>query len=526
PVHWLVALHGTDTVPVEFAHTTAGRATRGHRFLSPQSFDLPSAGDYESRLEAAHVVVDPEVRKARMVDALHAACKELGGVLVPDDFLVHECATLVEEPHVVPGRFDPAFLKLPEGVVISVMRDHQRYFAVRDAGGKLLPAYLNVVNTAEAPQTISAGNDRVLQARLKDAQFFVEEDRKSSLHSRVVGLDRVVFQTKLGSIGDKVRRIRELVLALGDGEEAKLAAEAARLAKTDLISLIVGEFPELQGEMGAFYAREEGIHPDVATAIAEHYWPKGAGGAVPSQVVGALVAVADRADTLVGCFGIGLEPTGSADPFALRRAAVGIMRIANEGPRDFDLHSTLSAAYDHYEGVALKGKDEVLAALDAFFRARLRAHYAEGRPGDLVDACLAAWPGTSLRDLDARVRAVTAFREMPEYESLSVAFKRAFNIAKDAPAGDIDVALLTDEAEKALAERFQAVRGPVDGAVAEGRYEDALRLIAKDLRGPIDAFFEQVFVMVDDPKVRDNRLRLLGGIARMLTAIAHFNQLS
>jgi glycyl-tRNA synthetase beta chain len=462
--------------------------------------------------------------KAALVEAAHG----LGGRLVEDAFLENECAGMVEEPFVVPGRFDPSFLDLPRSMIVSVMRDHQRYFAVEDDQGVLLPRYLNVVNTANAPEVIAHGNDRVLRARLEDARFFVEEDRKTTLEARVKRLDAVVFQSKLGSIGDKMRRVAHLsaVVAGDDAAVGASAREAARLAKADLVTLIVGEFPELQGEMGAYYAREQGVSAEIAAAIEEHYLPRGAGDAVPTAPVSAALAVADRMDTLVGCFGIGQKPSGSADPFALRRAALGVIRIALEGPRDVDLRRVLDAAHGFYPPGVLAPVDEVIAALDEFFRGRLKALYSERFATDLVHACLGAWDGQSVRDLDARIVAVAAFKKLPEYASLAVAFKRAFNIAKDAPDGDADPSLFTDDAEKALATAFSLVRPTVDGHVSTGAYDDALGAVARDLRVPIDRFFEEVFVMVDDAKIRDNRLRLLGGIARTLTGIAHFHELS
>lgn len=526
PVHWLVALYGDEEVRFEFAGIRSGRTTRGHRFLAPEPLELRDAARYVATLREAHVLVDPGERRRVVEEGLARAARELGGELVPDPFLVGECTSLVEEPHVVAGRFDESFLDLPEGVVVSVMRDHQRYFAVRAPSGELLPRYLNVVNTANDPETIAQGNDRVLRARLADARFFVDEDRKTKLEDRVPKLDAVVFQSKLGSIGDKVRRLESLAASLA-GDDAEHARRAAHLCKADLVTLIVGELPELQGEMGRFYALEQGEPASVADAIRDHYEPKGAGDEVPGGRVAAALAVADRADTLVGCFGIGLVPTGSTDPFALRRAALGIVRIALEGPMDVLLAETLGRAYDAYGSDApLAPRERVLAQLDDFFRARLRAFYGERFPGDLVDACLGAWDGRSVRDLDARVRAVARFRELPEYEALAVAFKRAFNIAKDAPAGEAEPALLEEGAERSLAEAFAALRPTVEEAVRDGAYEEALGAVARNLREPIDRFFDEVFVMVDDERLRNNRLRLLGSIARTLTGIAHFHQLS
>ena len=370
PIHWVVSLLGSEVVDFEFAGVRAGRGTRGHRFLAPETFDLDEASNYEEALERAHVLVDLEVRKERMMEGLLAAAKALGGVLEPDAFLADECVSLVEQPFTVPGSFDPSFLELPETVVISVMRDHQRYFAVRASeGGALLPAYLNVVNTAQDPETIAKGNDRVLRARLADARFFVEEDRKAPLADRLQKLESVVFQSKLGTMGAKVRRLQANARALAEqsGVDAAACMEAARLCKADLETLIVFEFPELQGEMGRWYALREGMDSAIADAIRDHYRPQGAEDVVPDQVVGAVVAVADRIDTLVGCFGIGLVPTGSADPFALRRAALGIIRIALEGPIDIDLRHLIDQAYRHYAGDAdLTPADEVRASLDDF----------------------------------------------------------------------------------------------------------------------------------------------------------------
>ena len=529
PIHWVVSLLDADVVGFEFAGVQAGRATRGHRFLAPEIFDLDAASSYEAALEGAHVLADLTRRKDRMMEGLLAAAKSLGGVLVPDAFLADECVSLVEEPFTVPGSFDESFLELPDAVVVSVMRDHQRYFAVRASeGGALLPSYLNVVNTALHPETIAKGNDRVLRARLADARFFVEEDRKAPLADRLQKLESVVFQSKLGTMGAKVRRLQANARALAKqaGADPAACVEAARLCKADLETLIVFEFPELQGEMGRWYAVREGMDSAVADAIRDHYRPQGADDVVPDQLVGAVVAVADRIDTLVGCFGIGLVPSGSADPFALRRAALGIIRIALEGPIDVDLRQLLEQARTAYaDDAELAPADEVQESLDEFFRGRIRAMLKDAHGGDVVDACLGAWDGTSLRDLRSRIEAVSELGAAPEFEALAVAFKRAFNITKQSARGPIDPALLEAGAESALAERFETVRDQIRKATGERRYADALKLVAKELGSPIDRFFDDVFVMVDDARVRENRLRLLGEIADTVNGIAHFHQL-
>lgn len=525
PVHWIVALLDERVLPFEFAGATADRKTRGHRFLAPAEFELKSADEYEARLAEAHVVARTAKREDDMRAALNKAASEIGGVLVPDEFLIRECATLVEEPFVVPGTFDDVFLQLPEEVVVSVMRDHQRYFAVRGADGKLLPRYLNVVNTALSPASIAEGNDRVLRARLADARFFVDEDRKSPLESRLTKLDSVVFHRKLGTVGAKVQRIVGLAKAFAEDAGVQAHAEvAARLAKADLETLIVFEFPDLQGKMGAYYARKEGLPEEVCQAIADHYRPVGADDEVAPGALGALIGSADRVDTLVGCFGVGLIPKGNKDPFALRRAAHSLMRTAFEGPIDIDLAALFSAAYDQYaEGLGPKAK--VMAGLDEFLRARLRALYKERYRSDVIEAGMAAWDGGSLRDLDARLKAVESLRGTDAFEALATAFKRAYNITKGQPRGDVDPSLLEAGAETTLNQVYEKVRAELRTAVSERRYEDALRLVATDLRGPIDTYFEEVFVMVDDEAVRANRLRFLGNIADEVNGTAHFHLL-
>ena len=330
-------------------------------------------------------------------------------------------------------------------------------------------------------------------------------------------------------MGDKVRRMEALSRWLAEkvGVQADSPVHAARLCKADLETLIVYEFPELQGEMGRWYAQREGIDPAVADAIADHYRPQGADDRVPKEPAGAIVAAADRIDTLVGCFGIGLVPSGSADPFALRRAALGLVRIALEGPIDIDLAGFIAQAYRGYAGGAkLRDEEALRSELEEFVRNRIRAFARTDHSGDVVDACLGAWDGSSIRDLWARIEAVSAIREQPEFEALAVAFKRAFNITKDTARGSVDVRLLEAGAEKGLAEVFEAVRDKIRRATQEREYTAALKMVAQELGAPIDRYFEDVFVMVDDEKIRENRLRLLGEIADTVNGSAHCPQLS
>lgn len=525
PIHWIVALYGGEIIEATFAGIRSGRESRGHRFYAPASFPIADASGYLDALRAVHVLADERERRSTMVKALEAKAASIQGVLVPDDFLVEENASLVEEPHIVAGSFDPDFLSIPDEVIVAVMRGHQRYFAVKAPGqDKLLPRYLCVVNTNKDEATIARGNDRVLRARLKDARFFVDEDRKKTLAERIGKLDGIVFQTKLGTVGEKVARVGQLAFTLSGDARSQ---DAAKLAKADLVSLIVGEFPELQGIMGRWYAKQEGIDPVVADAIRDHYLPKSASDSVPTEKLAAYLAVADRADTLVGCFGIGLTPTGSADPFALRRATLGIARIALEGPIDVDVKALLAAAYDGLAGKPMGERGAVLAKLDEFVRTRLRGLLVEKHPAEIVDASLAAWDGTSIRDLSARVAALSGLKsQKPEaYASLGTAFKRAFNIAKDVTPGPIDPARFDHDAERELAARFFAVKDRIEAASSSGGYEDALKIVAEELRAPVDKFFVDVFVMVEDEAVRTNRLRLLLSLATTLNRIAYFHLL-
>lgn len=521
PVHWVVCLHGATVIDVELAGITAGRTSRGHRFLSPGTFDLASPVGYVDRLREARVLVDPAERERVMVERAVAAAEEAGGTIAQDPFLVAENAAMVEEPHAICGSFDEVFLELPDEVTVCVMRGHQRYFAVRDSAGKLLPRYVAVVNTDRSLERVTRGNDRVLRARLADGRFFVEEDLARGLDAMVPPLDRVVFQAKLGSVGARAKRLAEAVA--GD----PVAVSAARLCKADLVSLIVGEFPELQGRMGRWYAEKAGVDAEVARAIEEHYLPRSAHDAMPSTASGARLAIAERADGLVGCFGIGLTPKGGNDPFALRRAMLGLIHIALDGPTDVDLAGALGAAHDAYagQGVRLSPKDSVLDALSGFAKGRLESTLAQmGFPTDAIAAGLGAWRGDSIRDARERV-AVAADVLSDEWATFREAFVRAHNIAVHAPeGGTVDAALLTEDAERDLAERWSAIAGTIRERTEARAYREVLPLIV-ELRDPIHRFFEEVFVMVDDAAIRDNRLRLLASIDRSLTAIAHFHLL-
>jgi glycyl-tRNA synthetase beta chain len=531
PVRWLVALFGETTLPFEFAGITSGAVSAGHRFLGAREVAIAGARDYVAALRGEHVLVDGEERSRVMMERLRAAAQALGGTLIEDEFLVGENLSLVEEPQIVAGGFERRFLELPEHVILDVAKGHQRYFGVRAPDGSLMPAYLAVVNTARAPDKVRRGNDRVMRARLSDARFFWDEDAKHPLASRRPKLDGIVFQKRLGSVGDKVRRIERALPALArlvDESPATLeqALAGAALAKCDLVTLMVGELPELQGEMGLAYAAREGIAEPVRNVIFEHYLPRGASDGTAPSAAGALVAIADRLDSLVGCFAIGLVPSGSADPLALRRAALGVLRTVEARRWDLALSDAIRAVFASYEGVALDLDVEAVGErLGGFFRDRLRAWLAASQPGDVVDACLAAGADRPA-DVVQRVRALASIDPEVRAKAGEV-FKRAMNIAKDAPAGAPSApASLNGELHPSEAALWSAWEGLGRGLDAAGRdYAAALHAI-EAFQPTLSRFFEDVLVMAEDPAVRDNRLRWMRALGERCSSLAHFNLLS
>lgn len=530
PVRWLIGLFGSAELSFEFAGVRSGRVSYGHRFLAPQAITIETPASYVSALRAAHVLVDPAERKQAMVERLAAAAKSINGVLIEDAFLVEENASLVEEPQVVVGSFEAKFLALPERVILDVAKGHQRYFGVRDQKGALMPKYLNVAGTALKPDLIAIGNDRVMRARLADAKFFYDEDLKVPLAKRTVELDGIMFHKRLGSVGDKVRRVVALVPLLGEklGLSASVIATAqagAALAKCDLVSLMVRELPELQGEMGAAYGLVQGLSPDVAAVIAEHYQPRGADDPTAEHDAGALVALADRLDTLVGCFAIGLLPTGAADPLALRRAAIGTLRTLLAKQWRLSLGEAIHAAYGLFVGVKLDlGGQDTADKLGGFLRQRLRGVLSE--PGDVVDACVAA-SADDPYDVQLRAAALGKIEESVRTKAGEV-FKRAANIAKEAPPGEIvppaSVQAEVHPSEQRVFEAFQALKQALGGGTTAADYERALTAIAAF--APVLAqFFEDIFVMVEDLPLRNNRLRLMRETHIACSRFANFNLL-
>jgi glycyl-tRNA synthetase beta chain len=528
PIQWLVALLGEHLLDLELAGIKTHRASRGHRFLHTGAVQLSGAQHYLDELRAAHVIADPQERAGLMRERLLAAAKSAGGVLIEDDFLVHENLSLVEEPHIIVGGYEDEFLELPEHVILEVAKGHQRYFGVRSEAGKLLPRYLSVVNTAEAPANIRRGNDNVMRARLSDARFFYREDMKTPLAERRHKLGGIVFQKRLGTVLGKAERIerlaRELGLLLQLPEPTLMAAAGgAHLCKCDLVTLMVGELPELQGEMGKAYALAQGVAPEVAQVIDHHYMPRGAGDATAPTDAGALVAMADRLDTLAGCFAIGLTPTGAADPYGLRRACIGVLRTLLDRGFDLRLDDAFRAAFDGYGNVKLDlGRDELVAKLGEFFADRLRGILADKLPADAVNAALFA----ANRPIDARARAVAiAALDAETRARVGEVFKRATNIAGKAPEGEPTApAEGAHASEKALFDAFVSLREQIRAEVAQGRYKEAFGEIGV-LVPVLHRYFEDVLVMAEDPVVRDNRLRLMRAISETCRTLARLELL-
>lgn len=541
PVQWLVAIFGGEVVGLEWAGQVAGRKSRGHRFLSaPASagpgeatsggwVEIASADKYVDTLRDAHVVVDPDARRDLVRAELARLEKETGYRVRPDAALLEEVIHLGEYPVGISGGFDPAYLEVPEEIIVTAMRTHQRYFAMEDAQGKLAPRFATMMATiVKDPAVVQKGNERVLAARLSDAKFFFAEDRKKTFDDWNAKLDHVVFQAKLGdrakTIGHKIQRIVGIVEALGG---STVAVQGARYAKSDLASLAVGEFPEVQGIMGRHYAKLAGMPDEVATVIDQHWWPKGQGGALPTTDDAALVALADRMDTIVGCFAVGLEPTGSADPFGLRRAAIGIWQILLDRGWGGHYARLREAAEAQLAGQGVTLKDG--KALDEFFRARLRGIFIEqGIPPQDADAALAQ----DFHDpVDARARALACAKISKEAREV---FKRVANILDDARAKKL---VPGDRPDPALFVQAGNVEHKLYAAINEAREHESAARAARDyaavfeslerLRPTVAAFFDRggVMVMDPDPKLRDNRLALLNWFITPYMSIADFRLL-
>ncbi len=529
PLRWLLALYGQQVLKLGLGLIESGAVSFGHRFLHPGEVKIQAPSSYVEAMREARVFVDPNERAALMKQRLSDGAAAAGGQLIEDAFLVAENVSLVEDPQVIVGAFDPVFLELPEEVILEVARGHQRYFGLRGAAGKLLAKYLAVVNTAEAPDTIVAGNDRVMRARLADARFFYAEDLKRPFVARRQELEAVVFQKRLGSMLAKATRIEQLSAALGEqlGQPEAICTAASRgahLCKCDLVTLMVGEFPELQGAVGSAYALAQGEPAEVACVVREHVQPRGAADTPAPTAAGAIVALADRLDSLVGCFSIGQVPTGAADPYGLRRACIGSLRTMLAHDFDLRISEALAAARAGYERaeVALDlDEASLVERLGSFFRDRLRGLLADGLPTDVIDAALGV---AADRPVDARARARAIVQLAPEIRArVGEVFKRASNIAKTAPDGAPELG--SEPAERALFEAFFAIKDKLEQAASAGDYGAAFEQVA-ELAPSLGQFFDDVLVMAEDEAVRANRLRLMRAISETCSSLARLELLA
>lgn len=527
PLRWIVALYAGKTVKFSIADVSSSSRTSGHRFLGKPSIAVSGLSSLREALLRNGVIVSPAERKEKILAALEAAASAAGGRLLPDADLLELVVNLNENPSVICGSFERRFLALPEEILVTVMKHHQRYFSVVDDGGHLLPVFLAVINLEGDPKgKIREGHERVLRARFADAEFFWNTDRKVSLSEREESLKSVMFQQKLGSYHDKARRILSLLpmVAGAAAQEAVLPAleTAAHLLKCDLVTEMVKEFTDLQGVVGGLYARAEGYREEVWRAVYEQYMPRSSNSPSPSTMPAALLSLADRLDTVCGCFSVGLIPSGSKDPFAVRRQGNGILKIMLDHNISASLKRLVAASLDTH-GRAAEGTASELAK---FFEGRLRFLFEEaGYPYDCINAALATGSDDPV-NAAARVRALQETRQEADFLALASSFKRVMNILaqSDAPGDAPDPSKMTDEAEKALFQSYQKIQPEVEAAARDHRYGDALYLMAS-LRGAVDQFFTEVLVMAEDPALRRNRLALLGRLAQLFLSVADISQI-
>jgi glycyl-tRNA synthetase beta chain len=529
PVHWILMLFGTEVIPCVILGIESGRSTRGHRFHAPREFPLDTPAKYASTLAAeGYVLADANERKEKIRNDVHRLAQSLGGIAVMDESLLDEVASLVEWPAAIAGRFDAKYLALPQEVPIATMQDHQRYFPLRDANGQLMNAFITVANIqSRDPDKVRDGNERVVRPRLADAAFFWDLDRKQRLDSRRNALRSVTFQNKLGSVFDKSERVARLAMRISSsiGADESQARRAAELSKCDLLTAMVGEFPELQGLMGKYYAQHDGETDAVCAAIEQHYWPRFAGDKLPTQSVAVAVSIADKLDTLAGIFAIGQKPSGTRDPFGLRRASLGVLRILLERSIDLDLYDLIEVA------VAMQPvrNDKSASEIWEYVLERLRGSYLDANSAittEMFDAVVGA-NARSVRDIDERLAALISFLKLPAAGSLASANKRIANLLRKATSElseAVDAKRLVDPAERALFEHVIAVERAVNPMITRREYSAALAELA-ELRKDVDSFFDAVMVMTDDLSLRTNRLGLLLRLRNLFLQIVDLSRL-
>ena len=528
PIHWLLALYNGRIIPFRIGNIESGNISRGHRFMNPVSFPVVSLENYLAETRKHFVIADPAERKKIIREETEKAAAAVGGRVLQNEELLETVAYLTEYPTVVCGSFDKDYLKLPQEVLITTMISHQKYFPVLDDRGNLLPHFLTINNTlARDPAVVRRGNEKVLRARLADARFFFEADRKIPLDTRVLDLKKVIFHSLLGTSYEKVMRFRKLAGWIADRIRPTLTISVERtafLAKADLDTQMVGEFAELQGIMGREYALLSGENPIVARAIYEHYLPTGAGGELPETDEGAIVSIADKLDTICGFFGVGLIPTGTADPYALRRQALGIINIILKKRYPLALDGLIDESLAILGPLLKRPLGETRNAVLEFFQGRFENQLiSQGHPYDIVDAVLANGIQDLVRAWE-KIRAMEAFKSHPDFQPLAIAFKRVVNIIRDFQNGAVNPVLFADPEERNLHAAFLQIRQSVLAHISGGDYSSALVEMAR-LREPVDAFFDAVLVMAEEKKIRFNRLSLLREISTLFHDVADFSRI-
>jgi glycyl-tRNA synthetase beta chain len=524
PIHTVTMLFGRDLIQGELLGVTSDRIIRGHRFMGEHELTLAHADDYESLLDdSGKVIVNYERRKAIIREQVEAVAAYENGVAAIDEDLLEEVTSLVEWPVTLVGSFEEKFLAVPSEALISTMKDNQKYFPVLDKEGNLLPRFIFVSNiVSRDPKQVVSGNEKVIRPRLADAEFFFETDKKKTLESRLASLSTVLFQQQLGTLKEKSERISAVAekVAVKIEANAQHAQRAGLLSKADLMSDMVMEFPDVQGVMGMYYARFDGEHEEVAIALNEQYLPRFAGDTLPTSLVACAVSIADKLDTLVGIFGIGQAPKGDKDPFALRRAAIGLLRIITDKNLDLDIVDLAEIAKEQYTD-KLTNENVVNDVVDFLF-ARFRATYqAGGYSVELIQSVLERRP-TKPVDFEKRIKAVAKFQTLPEAAPIAAANKRISNILAKVTeniANDVDTGLLQEDAEKVLVATLSSLESKLSVLFAQGDYEAALFELAS-LQAPVDAFFDSVMVMADDPAIKQNRLALLNRLRNLFLQIA------
>ena len=529
PIHWIVSLLGREVLNFVYGDVQSGDRSLGHRFMSPAWVQVTDYPSHRENLKKHFVIVSTEERKRFILDGIQEAAHKVGGRILEDEELLDEVTQLVEYPQPLVGRFEEKYLALPPELLITVIKKHQRYFATTDHQGSLLPCFVTVANTIPKDfPLVAEGNARVVRARLEDARFYYEEDQKVPLEVRAEQLRTVVFHSKLGTSWEKAERFTALARWMGEQlapDRLDTLLRAAYLCKADLVTGMVGEFPELQGVMGRAYARLQAEPEEVAQAIYEHYLPVRAGGQIPGGIEGAILSIADKIDTIVGCFGVGLLPTGTADPFALRRQTLGITRIVLEKPFKISLSGLVDQALSHLSSKMTEPRETVRQGVLEFFLGRLSHMLVsqEGYTQDVVDAALA----TGLDDLVdalARTKALAAFKARPDFESVAGAFKRVANIIKEPEKAAVDANLFRNATEQALYTALSGTEKAVNDHLVQSDYPAALEAVSQ-LRGSIDPFFDSVLVMDKDEAIRRNRLALLTRTYELFSRLADFKRI-